>query len=436
MTGLVQLPGEHAYRAADFDTLVDSPIVIGNPAVYEFIVDDTPHYLVNVGEDGVFDGARAAKDLDTLVREYRRMWGSLPYEKYVFLNVITEAGGGLEHANSTVVMASRWATRTRRAYLDWLELASHEFFHTWNVKRLRPVELGPFDYENEVHTRSLWVAEGFTDYYGDLVLHRAGLSTRDEYLESFSNRIEELETTPGRRVRSVELASFDAWIKHYRPDENSVNTTVSYYTKGAVLAFLLDTTIRRLSNGARSLDDVMRAAFEQFGGTHGYSSLDFRRIVEDVAGANLTDFWETSVEGTAELSYGEALETLGLRFRVPTPAAEPKAWLGITTRIDGGRLLVAQVRRDTPAVNGGLNVEDEILALDGFRVRSDKLDQRLEQYKPGDTVSILIARRERLLTLDVTLGIEPARAWRLEILPSLTGEQRDQLDRWLSRPIT
>ena len=125
------------------------------------------------------------------------MWGSLPYDKYLFLNLLTEAGGGLEHKNSTVLMASRWATRTRRAYVSWLELASHEFFHVWNVKRLRPVELGPFDYENEIHTRSLWIAEGVTDYYGDLVVHRAGLVTRDEFLDSLSAKIEELQTTPG-----------------------------------------------------------------------------------------------------------------------------------------------------------------------------------------------------------------------------------------------
>ena len=218
MTGLPEMTGgPHRYRAPDFDTLADSPIVLGNPAVYEFTVDDKKHYLVNEGEGGVFDGPRAAKDLEAMVREHRRMWGSLPYDKYLFLNLLTEAGGGLEHKNSTVLMGSRWLTRTRRTYVSWLELASHEFFHVWNIKRLRPVELGPFDYENEVHTKSLWIAEGVTDYYGDLAVHRAGLVTRDEFLESLSAKIEELQTTPGRTVQSVELASFDAWIKYLPP---------------------------------------------------------------------------------------------------------------------------------------------------------------------------------------------------------------------------
>jgi predicted metalloprotease with PDZ domain len=249
-TGLPAMSGgEHRYRAPDFDTLVDSPILLGNPAVYEFLVDGKLHYLVNEGEAGVFDGEQASRDLQAIVREQRRFWGDLPYDKYVVLNVITEASGGLEHRNSTVLMTSRWATRTRRAYLSWLELASHEFFHVWNVKRLRPVELGPFDYENEVHTRSLWMAEGVTDYFAELLVHRAGLSTREEYLDSLSNKIEELQTTPGRGVQSAELASFDAWIRYYRPDENSPNVSISYYTKGAVIAFLLDARIRAATGG-------------------------------------------------------------------------------------------------------------------------------------------------------------------------------------------
>ncbi len=187
--------GDHRYRAPDYDTLVDSPIVVGNPAVYDFDVDGKKHSLVDVGEGGVFDGARAAKDLEAVVKEDRRLWGSLPYDRYVFFNMITESGGGLEHKNSTVLMTNRWATRTRRAYLAWLQLASHEYFHAWNIKRLRPAELGPFDYENENITRSLWIAEGFTDYYADLQVARAGLQTRDEYLEDLSNTIELLQTT-------------------------------------------------------------------------------------------------------------------------------------------------------------------------------------------------------------------------------------------------
>ncbi len=435
LTALPGMPGgPHRYRAPDFDTLTDSPIVIGNPAVYEFTVDDKKHYLVNEGEGGVFDGARAAKDLEAIVREYRRMWGFLPYDRYLSLNLLTESGGGLEHKNSTVLMGTRWATRTRRAYNAWLDLASHEFFHVWNIKRLRPVELGPFDYENENHTRSLWIAEGVTDYYADLTLHRAGLITRDEYLDSLSDKIEELQTTPGRLVQSAEMASFDAWIKYYRPDENSINTSISYYTKGSVVALLLDARVRKATNGARSLDDVMKAAYEKYSGARGYTADEFRAVVEQVAGVSLKAFWDQAVTGTEELDYKEALETLGLRFRsVAVPAERPgKPWLGINTRNDAGRLVVSQVRRNTPALAAGLNVDDEILAIDDYRVRADRLDNRLEQYKPGDKVTLLVARREQLLRLELTLGTEPPRSWRLEVNPSANDAQQSGRGRWLN----
>ena len=435
MTALPEMAGgPHHYRAPDFDTLADSPIVIGNPAVYEFTVDGKKHYLVNEGEGGVFDGARAAKDLEAIVREYRRMWGFLPYEKYLFLNLLTESGGGLEHKNSTVLMASRWATRTRRSYDSWLDLASHEFFHAWNVKRLRPVELGPFDYENEVHTKNLWIAEGVTEYYADLTLHRAGLITRDEYLDSVSDRVEELQTTPGRLVQSAEMASYDAWVKYYRPDENSINTAVSYYTKGSVVGLLLDARIRKATNGAKSLDDVMKAAYEKYSGMRGYTADEFRAVAEQVAGVSLKSFWDAAVSGTGELDYQETLDTLGLRFRsVSVPADRPgRAWLGIGTRNDAGRLLVTQVRRDTPALAAGLNVDDEILAIDDYRVRADRLDNRLEQYRPGDKVTLLVARREQLIRIELTFGTEPPRAWRLEVNPSANDAQQSSRGRWLN----
>jgi predicted metalloprotease with PDZ domain len=431
LTALPEAAGEHHYRAPDYDTLVDSPIVVGNPAVHEFTVDGKKHYLVNQGEAGVFDGARAAKDVETIVREYRRMWGSLPYDRYLFLNMITEAGGGLEHKNSSVLMTSRWTTRTRRAYLDWLELASHEYFHAWNVKRLRPVELGPFNYEGENQTRSLWIAEGVTDYYADLAVHRAGLSSRDEYFDALSAKIDELQTAPGRLVQSAEIASFDAWIKYYRPDENSANTSISYYTKGAVLGFLLDARIRALTNGASSLDDVMRAAYAKYSGPHGYTPDQFRAVAEQVAGASLKSFWDTAVEGTGELDYTEALEVFGLRFRPAAAAAAPRAWLGMTTRNDAGRLVISQVRRDAPADTSGLNVDDEIIAIDDFRIRADRLDNRLEQYRPGDRVTFLVARREQLLRVPVTLAAEEPRSWKIEVAPGAAQSAVERLNSYL-----
>ena len=435
LTGLPEMPGgEHRYRAPDFDTLVDSPILVGNPDVHEFIVDGKQHYLVNQGGGGVFDGTQAAKDLELIVQQNRKMWGQLPYDKYLFLNILSDAdaGGGLEHKNSTTLMASRWSTRTRRTYVGWLELASHEYFHLWNVKRLRPVELGPFDYEHEVHTRSLWVAEGITDYYGELNVHRAGLSTRDEFLDNLSAHLETLQGGPGRLVQSAAAASYDAWIRYYRPDENSVNVATSYYEKGLILGFLLDGKIRKATNGAKSLDDVMRAAYQKFSGPRGYTPAEFRAVAEQVAGTSLREFWEADVEGVSELDYTEALQTFGLRFKDPGPAST-RAFLGAATRNDAGRLVISQVRRGTPAYDAGLNVDDEIIAIDDFRVRADRLATRLEQYKPGDKVTLLVARREQLERIELTLGSEPPRAWRLEVDPSASQTSQKNRDQWLQR---
>lgn len=501
--------GPHLYVAPDHDTLVDSPIYAGSAAVYPFEVDGIPHLLANEGEGGVWDGPRSAADTARIVEAARRMWGTLPYRRYLFLNLITEASGGLEHRDSTVLMTSRWKSRTREAYLEWLGLVAHEHFHAWNVKRLRPRELGPFDYGEENYTRTLWVAEGVTSYYDDLLVHRAGLSTREEYLRDLSKTLRAVQKTPGRRVQTLEAASFDTWIKYYQPDENSPNSSISYYTKGAAVAFLLDARIRAANDGARSLDDVMRLAWERFL-EDGFSAEEFEALAAEVAGEDLAAFFDHALRSTAELDYAPALEWLGLRFAptepgaapaapaqepeaeavrgapgpapeptegshpkpppagdaplpqpspgaeatapVPTPAtaAAPSAapppkpaptpgipeespgWLGATTRVDNGRLVVAEVRRGTPAFDAGLSVDDELLALDEYRIPPDRFPERLKAYRPGDRVTLLVARRERLVQVEAQLGRDPGEGWRLQVDPEATEEQRKRLAAWLA----
>jgi predicted metalloprotease with PDZ domain len=227
------------------------------------------------------------------------------------------------------------------------------------------------------------------------------------------------------------MASFDAWIKYYRPDENSANTSISYYSKGAVLAFLLDARIQRATRGARTLDDVMRLAYERYSGAQGYSPEDFKALVDDVAGpaAGIRAWFAGAVESAGDLDYREALDWFGLRFREPVRPA-PRASLGLSTRNDEGRLVISAVRRDGPAAQAGLNVDDEILAIDEFRIRATQLDTRLAQYQPGTMVSVLVARREELRRIDVRLGGEPPRQWQLEVAPSETPEQRRRRETW------
>ena len=418
------------YLASDYDMLVDSPIVAGNPEIHSFTVDGKPHQLVNVGEQGSFDGARAAKDLERIVTADKALWGTLPYDRYVFFNLLTEATGGLEHRNSVMMMTTRWKMATRATYVDWLSLASHEFFHLWNVKRLRPIELGPFDYEKESYPRSLWIAEGLTDYYGDLQVRRAGLTAPWEYLGLLAEAIRTLQTTPGRLVQSVESASADAWIKQYRPDENSVNTVISYYTKGAVLGFVLDARVRAATGGAKSLDDVMRLAMSRYSGARGYTPEQFRQTASEVAGVDLGPWFKTALETTAEIDYTQALDWYGLEF-VPLPAIDRPAWFGAKTKIEAGRLLVENVPRGTPAFDAGLNPGDEILAIDDFRVLPDKLHERLQAYRPGKKVTLLVARRDALKRLPIALGAEPANAWVLVQRRNPTPDQKAHLDAWL-----
>ena len=420
----------HSYRAADFDTLVDSPIVAGNPATYAFAVEGTPHALVNLGEGGVWDGPTAAADIERIVREQHRTWGFFPYEHYLFLNLLVEAGGGLEHKDSTLLMTSRWTTRDRRRYLRWLGTASHELFHAWNVKQLRPATLGPFDYEREAFTPSLWMVEGLTSYYGPLLVHRAGISTREEFLEALSGQIETLQTTPGRLVQSVAEASYDAWIKFYRPNENSRNTTISYYTKGAVIGFLLDAQVREATDGRRSLDDVMKTAYARYSGDRGFRPGEFEAVASEVAGVDLRNWFDRAIRSTDELDYEPALDWYGLEFASDArPAEHATAWLGLDTRADRGRLLVTGVRRGTPGYQAGFNVGDEVLAIDDYRVQPEAWERRLDLYRAGDEVVVLVARRERLIRLDARFGERPLEGWRLRpvgvAVTRAGGESRD-----------
>lgn len=296
--------GQHRYVAADYEELVDSPLIAGNPAVHEFTVDGKIHRLVNVGEKGKWDAVKSTADLAKIVAAQRDIWGALPYTEYTFFNILSGKGGGMEHASSTVMMASENATHRRDTYLRWLGLASHELFHAWNVKRLRPREITPGEYEVEQYTPSLGIAEGFTSYYGLLSMRRAGVMSESEFFDELSRTVEALQHSDGRKVQSLADSSFDTWIKFYRPNENSSRTTVSYYIKGAVVGFLLDARIRHLSNNQRSLDTVMREALKRYPRERGYTLAEFQELTE----VDLKPWFYS----TAELDYREAEQWLGL----------------------------------------------------------------------------------------------------------------------------
>ena len=313
-------------------------------------------------------------------------------------------------------------------------------------KRLRPVELGPFEYEHENYTTSLWIVEGITSYYQHVILTRAGFYTRDSYLGAVSGSIAGTQRTPGRLVQAFSDSSFDAWIKAYRSDENSVNTLFSYYGGGAVAGFLIDAKIQESSNGAKSLDDVMRAAYERYSGLSGYTQEQFIALASEVSGHDLTVWFDELVNQPGEFDYQPALDWYGLEFEQPKPPAKPEAgtpaanappdppkgWLGAGTADQNGRLTITQVRSDTPAAAARLSVDDEIIAVEGLRVSNSQLDRRLELYGAETTVEFLISRRDQITTVPVTLGLKPEATWRLKVRSDATEAQKARVTKWLT----
>jgi predicted metalloprotease with PDZ domain len=434
VSGMPPGPAENSYVAPDYDTLVDSPIVAGSPSMYEFSVRGKPHYLVNLRERGAWNGPQAARDLAKTAETIAQFWGDAPFDRFYFLNVIGSAANGLEHRNSTLMNIPLDATQSREGYLEWLSLASHEYFHAWNVKRLRPVELGPFDYENEVYTKSLWFVEGITDYYADLFLVRAGVATREEYLDALSKQIRALQTTPGRLEQPVEAASYDAWIKFYRADENTPNTAISYYVKGAVIGFLLDAELRRMTDGAKSLDDVMRLMRSRFSGEKGFSREDLRTAVAAIAGGaharEIRAWMARALETTAELDYTEAMAWFGLRMT--PPAAAPRAYLGVTTRTENGKTIIAGIRRASPAAAAGMSLADEIVTINGEPLAAGQLTQRLEGMAPASNVTLTITRGGATRTMNIVLATDPGYGWQVSPLSVPTRAQSQHLDAWLT----
>jgi predicted metalloprotease with PDZ domain len=317
--------GERCWTARDYDELVDSPIVAGALERHGFVVLGHLFELVDASPPAGWSSARGAGDLERMVAANARIWGDLPFERYVFLNVFRKGRGGLEHRDGTLLTADAETILTPAGYKRWLEFVSHEFVHAYNVKRLRPVELGPFDYEREPRTKSLWVSEGLTTYVADLALARGGLSTREEFLAGIGKLIGELQGQPGRLSQSVEQSSLEVWSNSLS-GVNPSAATVSYYVKGAVLGFLLDAHLRRITSGARALDDLLRAAYRRYGGVRGFTPEEFEAAAGEIAGQDLGPWFHQAVESPGELDYAEALAWFGLRFARPLPPdAKPEA---------------------------------------------------------------------------------------------------------------
>lgn len=454
-TGLPPVPGQkNTFRADNFDILYDSPVEVSNFKTISFEVKGVPHRIVIDGE-GNYDPEKVRADVKKIVEtEVDLMGGEIPYHDYTFiLHLRTNAGGGLEHLNSTALGYPRFGftpdpkgasgvnsagpnASRQPTHRGFLSLVAHEFFHLWNVKRLRPDALGPFDYTKENYTKSLWVAEGITDYYARIVLLRAGFASDSDFLREQSRAIQMLQNVPGRLAMSVEESSYDTWIKYYRQDENSLNSQVDYYDKGAILGLLLDLEIRKHSNGAKSLDDVMRYLYSEFyKKDRNYSPEDFQKACELMAGSSLEQFFAKYVRGNEELDYDSALMAAGLRLDRTRSAdgtrATETAYLGADLAQDGDRLMVRRVYAGSPAYEQGLNTGDQIVAIGNMRASKDFFDARLREKRPGDLLPLTIFRSDDLSTLLIKLGGQANSIYRIVAVDKPTSEQKKIYESWL-----
>jgi predicted metalloprotease with PDZ domain len=407
-TGLPALDGAvNTFRAADYDVLYDSPFEVSDFKEIKFDVQGKPHRYVITGE-GNYDLNRLAADTAKIIEECFKIFGELPYDDYTFI-VNTRGGGGLEHLNSTALQTNRFGFKPDSHYKKFLYLVAHEFFHAFNVKRLKPDVLGPFDYENENYTRLLWVAEGMTSYYESLVLRRAGLITDKEFLSGKASAIQQLQTRPGRFETSLEEASFDAWIKYYRQDENSINNQISYYDKGEIVSMMLDMTIRSASGGAKSLDDVMRHLYaESYKKNKNFTPVDFQKACEMIAGKSLDDFFTKYIRGRDEIDYNSIAGPFGLELEAIESNAG-RAYIGADMVEKSGRLNIRTVPANTPAYEQGLNSGDQIVAVDGYRASRTFLQRYTAERKPGDKIKLTIFRFDKLIEITLMLGANTRR---------------------------
>ena len=407
-TGLPQVAGtENSFRAPNYDVLYDSPFEVSDFKDITFDVQGKPHRIVMSGE-GNYDLKKLSVDIAKIVDETYKIFGELPYENYTFITNL-RGGGGLEHLNSTALQWDKFGFKPDNRYKNFLGLVSHEYFHAFNVKRLRPDALGPFDYENENYTKLLWFAEGGTEYYSGLLLVRAGLMPAKEFLAGKASGIKELQERPGRRETSLEEASFDAWIKYYRPDENAINNQISYYDKGEIVAMMLDIAIRSASNGKGSLDDVLRTLYnDYFKKGKNYTPQDLQKAAEKAAGKSLDDFFAKYVRTETEIDYNQILGGIGLQLK-EAGGSRARSYIGANTVDEAGRLMVRSVPADTPAYEQGLNSGDQIVAVDGYRTSQNMLQSYIADRKPGDRIRLTIFRFDKLRDIEFTLGNDPRR---------------------------
>jgi predicted metalloprotease with PDZ domain len=422
--------GRRTFTAPDYDYFIDCPIEIGTQKDFSFMVDGLPHVLSIFGS-GNWDPDTLIRDMTRIITTEKNFWGEYPYKRYVFLVHCTpNSGGGTEHINSTVLGTRPFIFKNPDTYRGFLSLVAHEYFHTWNVKRLRPKGIHPYDYTKENYSPELWIAEGTTSYYDNLFLVRSGFMTPDKYLAGTGSAVQNDRQRPGNTVQPLAESSFDAWVKYWRATEQSFNFESDYYSKGANVSLLLDLEIRHRSGNTRSLDDVMRTMYRRFplSGT-GYTLSDFQKAAEECSGVSLKRFFDQYVYATAPLPWEECLEYAGLSLTKIDTALKP--WIGLVTNDAGEKTRINLVIAGSPASAAGLDIGDELLAMNGFRVRTSDLTERISQLSDGDEVTLTVFRNDRLREYKVKVARAPVPAYRIVKISRTTDLQKSIYQGWL-----
>ena len=441
-----------SYRAADYAELIDHPVEIGNLAIGEFEVNGVPHAIAIRGRIRV-DMARLCHDLQTLCEQHMTLLGKPDdLDRYLFLLHSPGSGyGGLEHRWSSSLVCSRDHLPRRGeadvsdGYRTFLGLASHEYFHLWNIKRLKPAAFAPYDLSREIHTSLLWVFEGITSYYDDLALVRSGLISEQSYLELLGKTITRVVRGGGRLRQSVAESSFDAWTKFYQQDANAANAIVSYYAKGALIALTLDLKLRAETASRVTLDDVVNACWSRWGSaSEGMPEDGFETTCAEVSGLDVADFFDAAVRGTGELPLRKMLQTHGIDYRLraassksdrggkPSRGTKPlPLWLGANLTDRGGKLVFSTVRNGGPAEAAGIAPGDVAVALDGVAFTSKNCDARLRSYHAGDPLELVVFRGDELITTRIVLRNAPDDTCYLQVLPDADADAESARANWL-----
>ena len=454
------MPAQHEQRyafgtfaAESYADLIDHPAALGDFHVGEFEAGGIPHAVAIVGEMQL-DMTRLCHDLETLCSAQLAFLGRpQDLDRYLFILSVREASyGGLEHRFSSSLaccrkdLPQRDAVKVTEGYRKLLGLFSHEYFHLWNVKRMKPARFSPYELGAESHTGLLWVFEGITSYYDDLFLARSGLISAESYLELLGKTITRVQRTLGRFRQSIEESSFDAWTKLYQQGVNSSNLIISYYSKGALVALALDLIIRSETQGQFSLDDVMHACWDQYGeNADGMPERAFEELARNVSGLALTDFFDRYVRGTSDVPLAALLKTVGVstHFRAADSSQDaggkaasgdyaPRPWLGASLSTGAGGDSFTVVHAGSPAEKAGLAPGDEAIAFADLRLRASNLDDRLRLHQPGDRVTLTVFRDHRVLELKVRLEKPPQDTCYLRLMDNIDASQAAARADWLA----